>query len=175
MIRRFLATISAMVLCVTAADAVPPDAPFASIDGGEIALSDWSGRPVLVVNTASLCGFTPQYEGLQQLYDTYRDKGLVVLAVPSNDFRQELGSEKEVKDFCELTYGLDLPMTEITHVRGKQAHPFYAWLRQETGFVPRWNFNKVLLSGDGRVIATYGATVAPLSRELRSDIEALLN
>jgi glutathione peroxidase len=153
----------------------PPDAPFASIDGGEISLKDWAGRPVLVVNTASLCAFTPQYEGLQALYDTYRDRGLVVLAVPSDDFRQELGSEKEVKAFCELTYGLDLPMTEITHVRGPAAHPFYAWLRAETGFEPSWNFNKVLISGDGEVVGTYGATVKPLSRRLTGAIEALLD
>lgn len=175
MLRLISATLTMSLISLGAAIAAPPDVPFASIDGGTVSLKDWSGRPVLVVNTASLCGFTPQYEGLQKLYDAYRDRGLVVLAVPSDDFRQELGSNDEVKNFCELTYGLDLPMTEITHVRGAAAHPFYAWLRETEGFVPAWNFNKVLISGEGEVVATYGSTVAPLSRKLRGDIEALLD
>jgi glutathione peroxidase len=147
---------------------------FDSIDGGQIRLSDYAGQPVLVVNTASLCAFTPQYEGLQALYDRYRDRGLVVLAVPSQDFRQELESEAEVKEFCELTYGLDLPMTTITRVRGAQAHPFYAWLRQDAGFVPAWNFNKVLLDGAGRVAATWGSAARPMSGAVTSRIEPLL-
>ena len=175
MLRIIFAVTTSAFMSIGAAFAAPPPAPFASIDGGDLALSDWAGHPILVVNTASLCGFTPQYEGLQALYDTYRDRGLVVVAVPSDDFRQELSSNGEVKSFCELTYGLDLPMTEITHVRGRDAHPFYAWLREENGFVPAWNFNKVLLSGDGDVVATYGSTVTPMSRKLRGDIEALLD
>lgn len=147
---------------------------FASIDGGEIDLGDWAGQPVLVVNSASRCGFTPQYEGLQALYDTYRDRGLVVLAVPSNDFRQELGSEAEVKDFCETTFDLDLPMTEITHVKGPQAHPFYKWVKDSAGFEPGWNFNKVLIGPDGAVVETWGATARPGSRQITRAIEALL-
>ncbi|MCG7860289.1 glutathione peroxidase, partial [Flavihumibacter sediminis] len=97
---------------------------------------------------ASRCGYTPQYEGLQTLYERYRDRGLVVLAVPSDDFRQELGSNDEVKEFCEMTFGLDMPMTGVTHVRGAEAHPFFASLKAEEGFVPRWNFNKVLIAPD---------------------------
>ena len=108
------------------------------------------------------------------LYDRYRDRGLVVLAVPSDDFRQELGSETEVKEFCELNYGLDLPMSEITHVRGRQAHPFYRWLAEAHGFAPRWNFNKVLIGPDGEFVASWGSTTNPLSREITSRIEALL-
>ncbi|MEM9247577.1 MAG: glutathione peroxidase, partial [Pseudomonadota bacterium] len=104
---------------------------FPSIDGGTLALGDWLGRPVLVVNTASRCGFTRQYEALQALYDRYRADGLIVLAIPSNDFRQELATEAEVREFCEVTFGLDLPMTEITAVRGRDAHPFYQWLAAE--------------------------------------------
>ena len=96
--------------------ASPLTGTFPSIDGGTLSIEDWRGTPVLVVNTASLCGFTPQYEGLQALYDAYRDKGLVVLAVPSDDFNQELDSADAVKDFCEITFGLDLPMTDITPV-----------------------------------------------------------
>jgi glutathione peroxidase len=147
---------------------------FASIDGGSLSTADWAGRPVLVVNTASRCAFTPQYEGLQALYDRYRDRGLVVLAVPSDDFRQELASEEEVKEFCELNYGLDLPMTEITRVRGPSAHPFYRWLAEAHGFRPRWNFNKVLLGPDGAPVRTYGSGAAPTSPALTREIEALL-
>jgi len=143
---------------------------FESIDGAPLAMEDWRGRPVLVVNTASLCGFTPQYEGVQALWERYRDRGLVVLAVPSDDFNQELGSEGEVKEFCEMTFGLDVPMTEITSVRGRTAHPFYAWLREAHGFQPRWNFNKVLIGPAGELVATFGSQTRPMSRP----IEALL-
>ncbi|MFY0691513.1 MAG: glutathione peroxidase [Paracoccaceae bacterium] len=148
---------------------------FESIDGGQIDLDAYRGQPVLVVNTASLCGFTPQYEGLQALYDTYRAAGLVVLAVPSDDFRQELGSESAVKEFCELNYGLDLPMTEITRVKGRNAHPFYAWVRAEEGFTPRWNFNKILIGPDGDVVETYGSSTKPMSPKIRRQVEALLD
>ena len=151
-----------------------PDFAFPSIDGGEIRLADWAGRPVLVVNTASLCAFTPQYEGLQALYDRYREAGLVVLAVPSDSFRQELGSEEEVKDFCEMTFGLDLPMTEITEVAGRDAHPFYRWLAEAHGVRPAWNFAKVLIGPDGAFVADWGPTVNPQSREITGRIEALL-
>jgi glutathione peroxidase len=166
--------ILAAALSLWAGLAAAADWTFDSIDGGEIRLSDYAGQPVLVVNTASLCAFTPQYEGLQALYDRYRDAGLVVLAVPSQDFRQELESEAEVKEFCELTFGLDLPMTTITSVRGDGAHPFFAWLREEADFVPGWNFNKVLLDGEGRVAATWGSAARPLSPAITRRIEGLL-
>ena len=103
---------------------------FDSIDGGTMSMSDWRGQPVLVVNTASQCGFTYQYEALQQLHETYRDKGLVVLAVPSDDFNQELSDAAAVKDFCTVNFGLDVPMTTITKVRGDEAHPFFLWLNK---------------------------------------------
>jgi glutathione peroxidase len=147
---------------------------FASIDGGTLDLADWRGRPVLVVNTASRCAFTPQYDGLQALYDRYRGRGLVVLAVPSNDFRQELATEAEVAEFCELNFGLDLPMTEITHVRGRRAHPFYRWLAEAHGFTPGWNFNKVLIGPDGALVETFGSRVSPTAPALTGRIEALL-
>lgn len=149
--------------------------PFGNIDGGEIRLSDWAGQPVLVVNTASRCGFTPQYDGLQALYDEYRDRGLVVLAVPSDDFRQELSSEAEVKEFCEVNFGLDIPMTTITPVRGEDAHPFYASIRTETGFAPSWNFNKVLITPEGEVAGTWGSSTRPTSGQITKKIEAMLN
>jgi len=118
---RLIIAFFAAFLALPAA-ALDLDAPFGNIDGGEIRLSDWQGQPVLVVNTASRCGFTHQYDGLQALYDKYRDRGLVVLAVPSDDFRQELSSEAEVKEFCEVNFGLDIPMTTITPVKGSRAH-----------------------------------------------------
>ena len=147
---------------------------FDSIDGGEIALDDWRGKPVLVVNTASLCGFAGQFDGLQSLHERYGPKGVLILAVPSNDFDQELADEAAVKEYCAMTFDLTLPMTEITHVRGAEAHPFYAWVREETGFVPGWNFNKVLLAPDGSVAATFGAPTPPESRAITGRIEAFL-
>ncbi len=171
---RLIATFLAIFLALPAA-ALDRAAPFGNIDGGELRLSDWAGKPVLVVNTASHCGFTPQYEGLQALYDRYRARGLIVLAVPSDDFRQELGTDAEVKEFCEVNFGLDLPMTTITPVKGPKAHPFYASLASETGFVPSWNFNKVLIAPDGRVAGTWGAMTRPLSNAITREVEALLS
>ncbi len=147
---------------------------FQSIDGGVIDLDDWAGKPVLVVNTASLCGFAGQLDGLQALHERYGPAGLLVLAVPSDDFAQELADEAAVKEYCALNFDLTLPMTEITEVTGAKAHPFYAWVRAETGFAPRWNFNKVLIGPDGAVVATWGSTVVPEGRTITGRIEALL-
>ena len=155
--------------------AAAPGETFGSIDGGRIDLGDYAGKPVLVVNTASQCGFTPQYEGLQALYDAYRGRGLVVLAVPSDDFNQELSSADAVKDFCEVNFNLTLPMTEITHVKGPEAHPFFARVKAETGFEPAWNFNKVLLDGEGHVVGTWGSSITPQSGQIVGAIETLLN
>nr|WP_241461311.1 glutathione peroxidase [Sulfitobacter noctilucicola] len=148
---------------------------FENIDGGTLNLADWAGQPVLIVNTASQCGYTGQYEGLQSLYDTYKDRGLVVLAVPSDDFNQELESGAEVKEFCEISFGLDLPMADITRVRGSSAHVFYKAVKAETGFVPKWNFNKILMGPDGEVVATWGSNARPMSRQIINAIEPLLN
>ena len=147
---------------------------FPSIDGGQIDLDDWKGQPVLVVNTASMCAYTGQYDGLQALYDRYRRQGLVVLTVPSGDFRQELATGDQVKEFCAINFNLDVPMTTIQPVRGSKAHPFYKWVKRETGFEPRWNFNKVLIGPDGSVIATYGSAVKPQSPRMTREVERLL-
>lgn len=147
---------------------------FPSIDGGTIDLDAFEGRPVLVVNTASLCGFAPQFDDLQALHDRYADRGLVVLAVPSDDFRQELASASEVKEFCATNFDLTIPMTDITPVTGDKAHPFYRWLAETEGFVPGWNFNKVLLDGDGDVVATWGSVMRPTAQPVIGKIEALL-
>ena len=157
-----------------AAIAAERDFTFPSIAGGTLSMADWEGQPVLVVNTASQCGFTGQYDGLQALYDRYRDEGLIVLAVPSDDFNQELGSAEEVKEFCEMNFGLDMPMTDITRVKGKKAHPFYKDVRAQTGFAPRWNFNKVLVAPDGKVVATWGSHTKPMSPKITGQVERLL-
>lgn len=163
--------IASLLVLITLSPAFAGDRQrFTSIDGGVIDLEDWRGKPVLVVNTASLCGFAGQFDGLQALHDRFGDRALI-LAVPSDDFNQELADESAVKEYCATNFDLTLPMTEITHVKGPQAHPFYAWLRDETGFVPGWNFNKVLIGPDGKVVATFGAPVAP--RAIAGRIEAL--
>ncbi len=140
-----------------------PAFSFPSIEGGTLNSGDWRGQPVLVVNTASLCGFRGQLADLQSLHETYGPRGLVVLAVPSDSFAQEYDDAKQVKEFCTLQYGITLPMTDILPVTGPQAHPFYRWLRETEGFMPGWNFNKVLLDGEGQVVGTWGAPVKPLS------------
>ncbi len=155
--------------------ALDTQTPFDSIDGGTLTLAQWEGQPVLVVNTASMCVFTEQYRELQALYDRYRDQGLIVLAVPSDDFNQELASDAEVKEFCELIYGIDMPMTVITGVKGRNAHPFYQSLRQEAGFTPRWNFNKVLLDHEGQLVETFASRVSPLSDQITQKIDSLLS
>jgi len=126
-----------------------------------------------VVNTASMCSYTPQYDALQALADRYAGRAHV-LAVPSEDFGgQEFGSEAEVKEFCEVNFGLTLPMTEITTVRGGRAHPFYAWAAEQ-GVVPRWNFHKILLDGSGRIAGEFASSVRPDSPKLTGALEDLL-
>ena len=161
----------------TMADAasVTQDWTFDSIDGGTYGSADFAGKVVLLVNTASLCGFTPQFSGLQQLQDSYQDQGLVVFAVPSDDFNQEKASNGEVKSFCEINYGITMPMSVITHVTGSKAHPLYLWLKQTTGFQPEWNFNKVLFDRQGKVVGTWRSGTAPIGSEIESEIQRLLS
>jgi glutathione peroxidase len=156
------------------AAALDLDTPFQSMIGGTISIAQWHGQPVLVVNTASICAFSGQYRDLQDLYDRYRDQGLIVLAIPSDDFKQELATNAEVKNFCELQYGIDMPMTEITRVKGTDAHPFYQLLQEDVGFTPRWNFNKVLIDRNGDVVETYGSQVSPMSLAITRQIDALI-
>src|ERR1700674_6045159 len=131
---------------------------FRSLDGDKLPLAAWRGRPVLVVNTASFCGFTPQYRGLEALWRRYGARGLVVLGVPSNDFgEQEPGSAADIKTFCETNYQVDFPLTEKNRVVGAAAHPFYRWvagLLGEAG-TPRWNFHKYLIGPDGPLAAAW--------------------
>jgi len=135
----------------------------------------YGGKVVLVVNTASRCAFTRQYEGLEALYDTYRDRGLVVLGFPSNDFaNQEPGDETEIKNFCRLTYGVSFPMFAKTRVQQGAADPFYTSLGEAAGRYPQWNFHKYLIGRDGRLVGDYASLVGPQSDTLVQAIEELL-
>ncbi|MEO6300956.1 MAG: glutathione peroxidase [Paracoccaceae bacterium] len=155
----------------TSSNEVAPQWTFSSIYGGEYSSADLAGKPILLVNTASLCGFTPQYAGLQKLYDTYKAEGLVVLAVPSDDFDQEKADDEEVKTFCERTFGINLPMTVISSVKGRNAHPLYQWLHDKAGFTPEWNFDKVLLDRSGRVAGTWRSVEEPLGGAIEQAVQ----
>lgn len=153
------------------------DFAFTSIDGEEMPLSQYQGKAVLVVNTASFCGFTPQYEGLQAVWETYKDRGLVVLVVPSNDFgQQEPGTRTEIKDFCEVNYQVTFPLADKEVVSGQGAHPFYLWAREELGALaaPKWNFHKYLIRPDGTLADWFSTTTKPQSRKVITAIENVL-
>ena len=148
---------------------------FPSIAGGIIDTEQWHGKPYLVVNTASRCGFTKQYAGLQELYDRYRAQGFGMIAVPSDDFNQELDSDAEVKSFCEINYGINMPMSETMSVRGSKAHRFFKDVKALSGFTPKWNFNKILIGGDGKVVDTWGSLTRPMAAKLTKAIEKELS
>jgi glutathione peroxidase len=137
-------------------------------------LCQYSGQVLLVVNTASYCGFTPQYKGLEALHAKYRGRGFAVLGFPSNDFNQEKGSNKEVADFCENTFGVQFPMFGISAVRGQDANPLFRTLAQQTGRAPLWNFYKYLVGRDGKVVAQYSSLTTPDDAALVRAIEEQL-
>ena len=144
-------------------------------DGKPMPLCQYAGKVILVVNTASFCGFTSQYEGLEKLYAQLKDRGLVVLGFPSNDFgEQEPGSEKEIADFCRLTYGIEFPMVAKTTVKGKDANPFYRQLAEMSGSKPRWNFHKYLINRDGTQVVAYTSFTKPEDRSLLKKIDEFL-
>jgi len=155
------------------------DFTFRSIDGGQLPLSQFKGKALLVVNVASQCGLTPQYAGLEALWTAGRDQGLVVLGVPANDFgAQEPGTEGQIKTFCETRFNVDFPMTAKEHVIGADAHPLYKWVARELGedAAPKWNFHKYLFGRDGAIAGTFGSRTAPDAAELKAAIhEALGN
>jgi glutathione peroxidase len=153
------------------------DFTFASIEGGDLPLAAYKGKAMLIVNTASFCGFTDQYKGLQALWNEFQDQGLVVIGVPSNDFgSQEPGTANEIKSFCEGTYGIDFPLTQKVSVKGDQAHPFYAWAAAAMGIekAPRWNFHKYLINSQGALVGSFPSTVRPSDEALRSEVKAAL-
>ena len=147
-----------------------------SISGGDISLSDYKNKVVLLVNTASQCGFTPQYAGLQKIYDRYKDDGFVVLGVPSDDFNQELSSDDDVKKFCEIRYGVNFPLTSIQKIKGDGAHPLYKWISGNTSVIgqPRWNFHKYLISKEGKVLNWFSSMTSPTSDGLLKQVEQAL-
>jgi len=150
---------------------------FESIDGGALSLSEYRGKTVLLVNVASRCGFVEQYGDLQSLWEEYRDRGLVVLGVPSNDFGgQEPGTEAEIKEFCEVNFNVDFPMTSKVTVRGADAHPFYRWAADELGekAKPRWNFHKYLIGPDGQLVGWFPTNTVPTSELVTAAIERQL-
>ena len=142
-------------------------------------LCQYRGKVALVVNTASYCGFTPQYQGLEALYGKYKDKGLVVLGFPSNDFSQEGGSNKDIADFCENTFGVKFPMFAKTRVRpeaaGGPVEPLFTELRQRTGQAPAWNFHKYLVGRDGKVVESFASDTDPLDPRFVARVERLLS
>ena len=150
------------------------DHTFEAIDGGRLDLAQYRGKVLLVVNTASFCGFTRQYEGLQGLWEKYESRGLVVIGVPSNDFGgQEPKAEGEIKAFCQGAFGVTFPLSAKYEVSGAGAHPFYKWTVGVlgSGAAPRWNFHKILVGRNGQPLATWGATTAPTSSALVAAIE----
>lgn len=153
------------------------DITFNGLAGGELPLSAYRGKAVLVVNTASECGYTPQYAGLQKIWERYKDRGLVVLGVPSNDFgAQEPGTAAQIQTFCQKNYGVGFPMTAKVATLGPKAHPFYKRVVEELGedAAPRWNFHKYLLDGAGALAGAWPSKVTPESNELVGAIEAAL-
>lgn len=150
---------------------------FEGLSTARVPMTAFEGDVVLVVNTASKCGFTPQYEGLQQIYTEYHDQGFEVVGVPANNFNgQEPGTAEEIREFCALNFGVTFPMAGKTDVIGEQRHPFYGWAETQLGeaAIPRWNFHKLLIGRDGRLIAAFPSTAEPTSDEIRSAVTTAL-
>ena len=147
-----------------------------SNNGDILNLKDYKNNVVLIVNTASYCGFTNQYADMQKLWDKYKDKGLLVLGVPSNSFNQEKNEDSEVKKFCEVNFNINFPLTSITSVKGDDAHEIYKWARENHGksAIPKWNFHKILINKNGKVAETYSSFTNPMSKKVISKIETLL-
>ncbi|WP_431285891.1 glutathione peroxidase [Humitalea sp. 24SJ18S-53] len=145
-----------------------------SLEGEALPLAAWRGRPVLVVNTASFCGYTPQFAGLQVLADRFAARGLVVLGVPSNDFNQEAGDASRVRAICDTHFGITFPMAAIGHVRGPRAMPLFRWLAERGGGAPRWNFHKFLVARDGLAVRGFVTNVEPGSPGMLRAVDAAL-
>ena len=150
------------------------DYTFKNLDGEIIKLQDYKNKVIVVVNVASRCGFTNQYEGLQKLWTEYKNKDLIVLGIPTNNFKQEPGSNKEIKDFCENNFNIDFPMSEKVDVIGKNAHPFYKWANKNHGIsaIPKWNFHKIIIDKNGKVVNTFGSITKPYSKKFINFIDS---
>tara|TARA_B100000780_G_C21043573_1_gene418859 strand:+ start:374 stop:928 length:555 start_codon:yes stop_codon:yes gene_type:complete len=148
-----------------------------NINGGELDLTEFKGKTVLLVNVASKCGFTDQYTDLQNLYEKYKNQGLVIVGIPSNQFGgQEPGSNKEIKDFCKTNFNITFPMTDKVDVKGKNAHELYVWAKDNYGnsTVPKWNFHKILINKKGKIQNTFNSFITPLSKKIINEIELIL-
>ena len=148
-----------------------------SINGEELDLSSFKGKTILLVNVASKCGFTNQYDDLQKIYDDFKEKGLIVIGIPTNQFGgQEPGSEKEIKNFCETNFNITFPMTSKYEVKGDNAHPIYIWAKDTFGksSVPKWNFHKILINKNGKIEDTFASFTGPLSNKVVKKIEQIL-
>ena len=152
------------------------DFKFTSIDGSEINLADYKNNVLVVVNVASRCGFTSQYSDLQDIWNKYREKNVIVIGVPTNNFKQEPGSNEEIKNFCKSNFNINFPMTEKIDVIGKNAHPFFKWAKDNHGnsAIPKWNFHKILIGKNGKISDTFSSITRPSSQKFKSAIEKLI-
>ena len=153
------------------------DFKFNDLDGSPLNLSEYKNKVIVIVNVASQCGFTSQYEDMQKVWEKYQNKGLVMIGIPSNDFgNQEPGDNNEIKNFCEAKFGITFPMTEKVSVKGDKAHPFYIWARENHGksAIPKWNFHKIIINKSGKVAETFTSITNPSSKKFQKVIESLL-
>ena len=153
------------------------DLSFESIDGNIISLKEFKNKPIIVVNSASFCGFTYQYEQLENLYQKFKKRGLVVIAIPSNDFGgQEFKDNKKVKEFCEVNFNISFPITSITKVKGKDKHPFFKWVEKEAGYLslPKWNFYKYLINKEGKLVAWFSSVTKPTSKKFINELKKII-
>ncbi|MFW5431247.1 MAG: glutathione peroxidase [Methylophilaceae bacterium] len=147
---------------------------FKTLDGKPFNLCDYQDKPILVVNTASKCGFTPQFEALEDMYKAYQSQGLLVIGFPSNDFKQDPGDNKQIGDFCKMTYGVEFPMMSKSAVRGDDANPFYAQLIEKTGTSPKWNFYKYVIAPGGKKVIVFSSLTKPDSAKVLKEITPYL-
>ena len=154
------------------------DFNFNDLDGSPLNLSEYKNKVIIVINVASQCGFTKQYEDMQKVWEVYQDKGIIMLGVPSNDFgNQEPGTSEEIKNFCEAKFGITFPMTEKVKVKGDQAHPFYIWAKESYGktAIPKWNFHKIIVDKSGKIANTFSSMTNPSSKKFIKTLVDLIN
>jgi len=150
---------------------------FKDLDGSLLKLSEYKGKVIVAINVASQCGFTSQYEDMQQIWEKYQSKGIIILGIPSNDFgQQEPGSNEDIKNFCEAKFGISFPMTEKVSVKGSDAHPFYIWARENHGksAIPKWNFHKIIIDKNGKISETFSSITNPSSKKFIKILEKLI-
>ena len=153
-------------------DKLAYDFQFEGLEGGTINLNDFQNKVIVVVNVASRCGFTNQYEDLQNLWENYKKKDLIVIGVPTNNFKQEPSSNNEIKEFCDTNFGINLPKNKKTNVIGEDAHPFYLWAKKNYGkkAIPKWNFHKIIINKDGKIVDTFASITKPSSKRFINTI-----